>query len=1021
MAERETIKTTGVCLGASSVGLVAVEWVPGPGADVSSNIVFSVARPHNGKVLQTIQALYGDGAPGTVHLAAVTGRRFRHALALPSISEPEAVEWAYGCVKEKYAPVDLIMAAGGETFMAYKLDGAGRVVSVYTGNKCASGSGEFFLQQIRRMGLSAEEALSFADLESPHLVAGRCSVFCKTDCTHALNKGAPKASVVSGLCAMMAGKIIDLIQKTRLADSRRVLLVGGAAANEAMLHFVRREFPQLQVAEEAPYFEALGAALWARDFGAPAPLSWEEAKLPARSAFTALPPLRQYAVQAASRNLFRGTGKAGDRCIIGLDVGSTTTKAVVLRMADNAVLAGTYLRTNGDPVGASRACYRALSDQLKTPVKIRGLGVTGSGRQIAGLHAGTDAVVNEIIAHARAAVHFDPEVDTIFEIGGQDAKYTYLTNGVASDYAMNEACSAGTGSFLEEAARESLDIDTHDIAGLAVLGRRPPNFNDQCAAFIASDIKQAIQEGIGREDICAGLVYSVCQNYNNRVKGARPVGRKVFMQGGVCYNHAVPLAMAALTGKDIIVPPEPGLMGAFGVALAVKDKLASGRLAEKDFDLSALADRVLSYGKPFTCTGGKENCDRKCEISRISIGDRLFPFGGACNRYVNLLHRTKVDTAALDLTAVRERLVFGDGAPVRSDGLRVGITASLLDHVLFPLFSTFFRELGFRVVLPDGPDTQGMERMGSAFCHPVEVAHGLLAALLKKKPDVIFLPHVMGMAVEKGIGNEVTCPLVQGEPYYLKSAFGELKNRRILSPMLNLSTGFEAAESSFVRLARSLGVSAKAGRLAFAAALETQRSVQSEMKDRGGKALEALAMDPQQFAVVLFGRPYNAFSKWANMGIPHKFASRGLPAIPFDFLPLEDEAPFGHMFWALGQINLKATRLVERHPQLFPVFITNFSCGPDSFILTYFRNLMGRKPSLTLELDSHTADAGVDTRIEAFLDVVASYIETERTAPPRSCNPARKVFAKVEKNGGMPLVRASNGTRLPLSHPNVRL
>jgi predicted CoA-substrate-specific enzyme activase len=173
----------------------------------------------------------------------------------------------------------------------------------------------------------------------------------------------------------------------------------------------------------------------------------------------------------------------------------------------------------------------------------------------------TDGVINEIIAHATAAVHFDKDVDTIFEIGGQDAKYTYITNGVPSDYAMNEACSAGTGSFLEEAAKESLGLQVTEIGPTAYQATNPPNFNDQCAAFIGSDIKSAAQEGIPQEDIVAGLVYSICMNYTNRVKGNRPVGKKVFMQGGVCYNKAIPAAMTALSGKEIVVPPEPGLMG----------------------------------------------------------------------------------------------------------------------------------------------------------------------------------------------------------------------------------------------------------------------------------------------------------------------------------------------------------------------------------------------------------------------------------------------------------------------------
>ncbi len=375
----------------------------------------------------------------------------------------------------------------------------------------------------------------------------------------------------------------------------------------------------------------------------------------------------------------REKSNPGDTCILGLDVGSTTTKAILLRKSDDALLASVYLRTSGDPVGASRQCYRIILDQVKqkvhpSEISIEGLGVCGSGRQIAGLHALTDSVINEIIAHAAAAVYFDPQVDTIFEIGGQDAKYTYITNSVASDYAMNEACSAGTGSFLEESAHETLGVKMEDIADIALKGKHPPNFNDQCAAFITSDIrrpfmkgssmkisfsiKTAIHEGVEHENIVAGLVYSICMNYSNRVKGNRPVGEKVFMQGGVCYNRAIPLAMAALVGKPIIVPPEPGLMGAYGVALEVKKRIENGLLQKKDFDLEVLINRQVTYGKSFICKGGKEKCDRRCNIAMIELEGNTYPFGGACNRYYNLRHNIRYNVKKLDMVRVRQQLVF---------------------------------------------------------------------------------------------------------------------------------------------------------------------------------------------------------------------------------------------------------------------------------------------------------------------------------------------------------------------------
>lgn len=1013
------MKALGLCIGASNISLVLLE------KDQHHHISVLETRtaPHEGNPRGAIMNMADAVLLRSVDRVAVTGRKLKSKLNASAISEPEAVEQAFAFIKEEYRGTDVIVSAGGETFIAYKLDREGKITNVFTGNKCASGTGEFFLQQIKRMDLGIEEAVSIADLDNPYRVAGRCSVFCKSDCTHALNKGAPKERVAAGLCEMMAVKVQELLKKT---EYDTVLVVGGASANTAMINFLKKEIDKLYIPEEARYFEALGAALWALDTETIPVARPEELFKAGEGSFTYLPAIKDFTSKVDFKETFRQEAQKGDTCIIGLDVGSTTTKAVVMRAGDNAILASCYLRTNGDPIGASRQCYREVSRQLKEEVHITGLGVTGSGRQIAGLHALTPAVINEIIAHAAAAVYFDPLVDTIFEIGGQDAKYTYITNGVASDYAMNEACSAGTGSFLEEAARESLYISTEEIGDIALTSDRPLNFSDQCAAFISSDIKSAIQEGAEVRDLAAGLVYSICLNYINRVKGNRAVGRKVFMQGGVCYNKAVPAAMAALTGKDIIVPPEPGLMGAFGVALEVKNKLALGLLKPASYDLEELAARDISYGEPFTCAGGKEKCDRKCSINRIKILGKFYPFGGACNKYVNLVREQKEpDLEKFDLVNLRERLVFKKFGTERGKRLlppnhkTVALNNSLLTNTLFPLYYNFFTALGFDLLLGEDIDAVGVERRGAEFCYPVEIAHGSLMGLLKKNPDVFFLPHVGSLPVEKGIDTSVTCPFVQSEPYYLQTAFDELKGKLLLTPVFNFAGGYEQEQGSFVNIGRQLGVSAKAAKEAFSLAVQAQRDFHDECKRIGLAFLEDLAKHPEETAVALFGRPYNAFTKKANMGIPQKFATRGYRIIPYDFLPYGDEDTFENMFWAQGQMNLKAARFVSRHPQLFATYITNFSCGPDSFIVSFFRDIMGDKPSLTLELDSHSADAGLDTRVEAFLDVVKSYIETgrrEKAAGQEKFKPA-----SVVTDGDKTWVVDSGGKRYSLNNPRVHV
>jgi predicted CoA-substrate-specific enzyme activase len=1022
------------------VSLVQISCTPTPGAgpdeDARPVVVHHAVHTHDGDpkrtLLKALQALDWS----TIDKVAATGRKFRDFLGLSSIPEPEAVEYAYDHLKPAGEGCPAVVSAGGETFMIYKLDPAGRIANVLTGNKCAAGTGEFFLQQLRRMDVSLETAGQWAAETEPYGVSGRCSVFCKSDCTHATNKGIPKARVTAGLGQMMANKILELLKKV---ERRNLMLVGGTARNQMMVRYLRQAIPGLIIPAEAPYFEALGAALWALENN-PRPFPGLEALfVEQKSRFDLLPPLAQFEDRVTFKTLSRDTVRAGDVCLLGLDVGSTTTKAVLLREKDQALLASVYLRTNGDPVGASRQCYRAILEQIQEHVDpglvtITGLGVCGSGRQIAGLHALTDGVINEIIAHATASVYFDREVDTIFEIGGQDAKYTYITNGVPSDYAMNEACSAGTGSFLEESALETLGVAMERIAEVALHAAKPPNFNDQCAAFISSDIKNAIHDGAAHEDILAGLVYSICMNYNNRVKGNRPMGTKIFMQGGVCYNRAVPLAMAALTGKPIVVPPEPGLMGAFGAALEVGKRMGNGLMAPGRFDLAVLAEREAQYGEPFVCKGGAEKCDRRCQIARITIEGEVYPFGGACNRYDNLRRRQRFEVAKLDLVRVRQQLIFGKYAPAPLDPAapgyrgRVGLNRSFLVHTYFPLYAHFFSALGYAPVLPEHPDQNGIDQRNAPFCYPAELAHGYFHDLISRQdpPEVLFLPHFKSVPAINGDRNAQVCPLVQGETFFLQSTFrpriDQLKQRgtRVFNPLIDLVDGLAGARAPLVATAVALGLSRANAEKAFAKAAAVMNACLEEMRAIGRQALAELAQEPDKVAVVLFARPYNGFVEEAHKGIPTKFASRGIMVLPLDFLDLADLPTRRHMYWGMGQRIMTAGAKVKPHPQLFATYITNFSCGPDSFLIGYFRDLMGRKPSLTLELDSHTADAGLETRIEAFLDIVRAYRQLEEqietSATPGDYRPARTVV----RNGVFSVID-SNGRALPYTDPRVTL
>ncbi|MBI4978590.1 MAG: activase [Spirochaetes bacterium] len=1012
------MKTLGVCLGASSVSFVKVESENGTIRILDAKTIAHNGNP-KGVFLDNLKVIDKEHLP-----VVVTGRKFRELVKLPTISEPEATEEALQFINRDGKKYSAIASVGGETFIVYTLDDENRINNVITGNKCASGTGEFFMQQIKRMNLDITDAVKVARGVKPFKVSGRCSVFCKSDCTHALNKGTDIGEVASGLSQMIAEKIVELLRK---AKQERVLVVGGTSQNDVVMEFLRAQVPTIEIPKESTYFEALGAAIHGVKNEIDRVESFDDIFIHRDSSFDFLEPLSRYEHNVTFKHMDRGNAKDGDRCIVGLDVGSTTTKAVLLRTDDDKILASIYLRTNGNPIQASRECYAELLKQVPQKVNIVGLGTTGSGRHIAGLHAMTAGIINEIVAHATAATHFDQDVDTIFEIGGQDAKYTFIVNKVPADYAMNEACSAGTGSFLEESAYESLRIDVKDIAEIAMKGKRPPNFNDQCAAFISSDIKTAFQEDISREDVVAGLVYSICLNYVNRVKGTRQVGKRIFMQGGVCYNKAVPIAMAALTGSHIIVPPDPGLMGAYGVALEVKEKISLGFIEEKPFDLAELASREVTYKKSFICMGGREKCDRKCSVNMIEVMGKTFPFGGACNKYYNQLLKVEYDNEKYDYVKKREYLTFVKFAETTPEtaatAKTIGINGSFHTNTLYPLYHMFFTKLGFNVVRSTEVKDAGVERELTSFCFPSQLSLGLFQDLVDKKPDFIFLPNVVEMYVNKAEHHRVdynaTCIFVQGEPYFLKQSYkNDYDFAKVVSPTLNFAYGYETQEKQFVDTAKELGVTdAEKAKAAYHAAVANQKAYMAEMNRTAEHFIVELEKNPQDFGVVLFGRPYNAFIDIAHKGIPQKFASRGIYVIPYDMFDYHEEHVDEDMYFEVGKKILKGAQIVKRHPQLFGTFITNFSCAPDSFIVNYFRDIMGTKPSLTLELDGHTADAGVNTRIEAALDIIRNYRKISYKI--KDTDYSEFTPAKIEMHNNAAVYVTSDGEKVPLTDDRV--
>ncbi len=963
------MKTLGINIGSSSVKVVLLE---------NKNIVLQKVLDHEGNFLETLKQILLDNEIPTGVKSLVTGTGGRFLLRSNSVIESICIEESLKNIDHK---VDAVVSLGGEDFVVYTIDPDGKIITSHSGNKCASGTGEFFKQQLGRMDMSLEDAVDIPEGCQVHPMSSRCSVFMKSDCTHKMNKGeATKGDIVLSLSDVMATKVVDFLKRAKIKEGK-VLLAGGVTKNDYITQFVKEKLPDVDfiVPAEASFFEAYGAALLAESSGSSLP-PLEALFKPNEIGFGRYDSLETVEDKVRYLQAKRGKAVAGREYILGVDGGSTTTKVALIDIETDEIVVSHYGRTHGDPVKALKNCLIEVKKQLRedigeNQIEITLASTTGSSREILGVFLETPAVYNEIIAHAYGTTYFYEDVDTIFEIGGQDAKYVLLKNKVPIDYAMNEACSAGTGSFLEESASGDLNIaNAWEIGDIAVQAENPLKFGEHCSAFINSDIRKAIQLGATREDITAGIVTSIVSNYLNRVVGNRTLGNDILLQGGVAKNKAVPLAFAMLLDRNITVPPEPELLGCFGVGLLAKEKLDKGLIEKGEFEIDKILDTEIIYKKVVTC----KQCENLCPIKVMEVNKHRYMFGGRCDRYTNKRKKKILDESKIfNYIDIRDELIFKEYAPdsesfSRTRDYIVGIPKAFSVYTLWPLYSWFFHTLGIEVKLSKEICHEGIARTEGAYCFPAEIAHGAMQDIINSETDYIFVPHFRDLKSYEAHGNSNFCPITQSLPYYIEKAFPEIEKSKFLNPIISFNYGTDRAIESFVEMGEQLGISKKEVVKAFDVAYKKQREFWKRYREIGKEALEK-ARKSDQPVIALLGRPYNAFTKDANMGIPLKFTSRGYSIIPFDMLPFEDEEIFDNMYWYYGQQDMKAGVLIKGEDNIYVTYISNFSCAPDSFILHYIKWIMGSKPFLSLELDSHSADAGIDTRIEAFLDIIEGY------------------------------------------------
>ncbi len=976
------------------VGSVTVKAVR---LDPAGRRVASAVRPHIGRPAPTAVEIireFGRGAglvltgSGVDVLAEVFGA--------PVINEVVAHGTA---AVELHPGVRSVIEMGGEDSKFISI-GEGRIEDFSMNALCAAGTGSFLDQQAERLGLDID---TFADMalrsKEPPRIAGRCSVFAKSDMIHLQQIATPVEDVVAGLCFAVARNFGSAICQGRRPEPP-VLFQGGVALNAGMVRAFREVLGlrEIIVPERPAEMGAYGAALYALGGTAAGriPRVYVE-----DSALERLLSEHVYVAGSSEPALLSPRAAGGDHPVrnpgtlpliavrnggvvpvtLGIDIGSISTNLALVDRDGNLV-AKRYLMTAGRPIDAVRRGLREIHDEVGERVLVERVGTTGSGRYMIGDFVGADVVKNEITAQAVASAFIDPEVESIFEIGGQDSKYIALKNGAVVDFEMNKACAAGTGSFLEEQA-ERLHLNVKkDFAERAFCSARPCSLGERCTVFMENSLRAHQQQGAPVDDLLAGLAYSIVRNYLNRVVGDREIGKKVFFQGGTAFNTAVVAAFERVLGRKIVVPPHHDVTGAIGMALIARRVFENNPeqgTAFKGFDLWKRDYSVRS----FHCKG----CSNVCEINKVNIDGEetsLF-YGGRCEKYDR---SAKTTSGIPDLVAEREEELLRAHQEQRDRRTgpfraRIGIPRIFFGQELLPLWSTFLWELGFEVLVSPPTSVEvirdGIGHVLAEACFPVKVAHGHIREFLERTSvDAVWVPSVVNLnQARDDFSRSVACPHTQTIPYVSRAALGAYP---ALAPIWDKERGRGGLVDELHRVVQAFGVSRRAVKAALKRGEQAQAEFGNRLRQRGSEVLGEL----EGRAVVLVGRPYNALDGAMNLGIHRKLNELGVPAIPMDFLPVDRDVSgeeYGNMYWCSGRRILRAADIIRDDPRLHAVFITNFSCGPDSFILRFFKERMGGAPFLQLEIDEHSADAGAVTRCEAFLDSLENVDPSVRNAP----------------------------------------
>lgn len=998
----------GVDVGSVSVSIAAI--------GAQGDLVLHETAYHHGEVKKTLARILERDSLASVAYVAKTASTPAFVNADTVIDEQVAV---IRSARHIYPDnVEAILCIGGEKFSLSFFDGAGNYTGAKHNTSCAAGTGSFLDQQAGRLHLSGSADISAMALENQKKrpdIATRCAVFAKTDLIHAQQEGYDIRQICDGLCFGLAKNIANTLFKQKQPQGQ-VVFCGGVSKNRAVRqHLENITGIRFTMDAYSMVYGALGAALCLKDQMETTPLAGRAYETPAsyfsdqdKKTGYRYPELALALSEYPDFNAFASFESDGvevdvyddpaarslNHAFLGLDVGSTSTKSILVDQA-GVPLAGFYTKTASRPVMAVQRLFKAcdqLLQEFDLEFPVLGCGTTGSGRRISAKIIGADIEPDEITAHATAAVNLNPDVDTIIEIGGQDAKFTLLKDGMVTSSVMNTVCAAGTGSFIEEQASK-LDCPLSEYS-TRTEGVTAPVSSDRCTVFMERDINYFFAEGYEKNEILASVLHSVRDNYLTKVANVAKIGNQVLFQGATARNKALVAAFEQKLQKPIHVSRYCHLTGALGVALMARDMEATGEITRTKFRGFGLWQEEIPVRQE-TC----RLCTNHCKITVADVDGNPQAYGFLCGRDYDTQKqagkRDRYDLLALRRSALKVTPLKASDAKK----MTVGLPDSLHMSEDLEFWQFFFRDLGIRTRtsrhLKD-PVKQGKKTAGAEFCAPVVALHGHVEHLLEKT-DLVFLPFYFEDKTSEKDARRQHCYYTQFTPAILA---GYSDTSRILSPTVRyLYTSFHTKMELYNCLKAFFSVSFFDVSQAYDRAMSAKKKQAQALRElyrTHAAHTDGIrhSKDGGQIDVLLLGRPYTVLSNAVNNNIPGIFSNLGIKTFFQDMLDLENRSYAGidsllkEIHWKHTANILKAAYIAATQDNLYPVYISSFKCAPDSFGVDYFKEIMERfnKPYLVLELDEHDSSVGYETRIEAAVRAFTNHAARPGSRLPAPAN-----------------------------------